>query len=65
MAKQINDEFIDKEIAKTDEEIQNEKKEKLIQLIIDVVVGITMKEFYETRDRAMGISSVQQFNREK
>ena len=56
--KKISVELIDEQIVKMDEKIQTEKREKLIQLIINVLVETTMKEFHETKDRAKEISAI-------
>jgi len=51
MEKRVNDHELDEKIARTHEEIQLEKKEQLIKLIVEVVVEATLKEYYEIKER--------------
>jgi len=49
---------IEHSIAKIDEEIEREKEEKLVNLIIEIVVSSTLKEYYETSDKIPKIQSI-------
>jgi hypothetical protein len=40
----------DEQILKTYEEIEHEKEEKFVNLMIEIIVSITLKECYEEGD---------------
>lgn len=42
---------IEDRIEKIDSEVEREKEEKLVNLIIEIVVSSTLKEYYETSDK--------------
>lgn len=42
---------IENAIAKIDDEAEEEKEEKLVNLIIEIVVSSTLKEYYETGNK--------------
>lgn len=42
--------LIDKAIAKTNDEIEQEKERNFVNLIIEIIVSITLKEYYEKSD---------------
>lgn len=50
MDKTENNPSIDEKINKTFEEIEAEKERKLLNLIVQIIVEITLKEYYEIRD---------------
>lgn len=52
---------IDGAIAKIQEQREREKEEKFINLIIEMIVSITLREYYEKSDR---IPAVQPTRRE-
>ena len=45
-----NEQLIDDKIAKNIEEIEREKEKKLLTLLAEIIVRITLKEYYETCD---------------
>jgi len=46
----VKDVDIEGIILKNNEEIQREKEQKLVNLFIEIIVSITLKEFYEESD---------------
>ena len=42
---------IDEQILKTYDEIEHEKEEKFVNLMIEIIVSITLKECYEEGDQ--------------
>lgn len=42
---------IEDRIEEIDNEVEREKEEKLVNLIIEIVVSLTLKEYYETSDK--------------
>jgi len=44
------EDFMDDEIKKNIEEIEREKEIKLLNLIAEIIVKATLKEYYETCD---------------
>ena len=45
-----NQSFQKKYVLKTSEEIDKEKEEKLVNLIVQIIVEATLKEYYENSD---------------
>ncbi|MGV3761403.1 hypothetical protein [Parapedobacter sp.] len=45
-----NQSFQKKDLLKTSEEIEKEKEEKLVNLIVQIIVEATLKEYYENCD---------------
>ena len=41
---------IDEIILKTNDEIEQEKEQKFVSLLIEIIVSITLKEYYEKSD---------------
>ncbi|MBS0027281.1 hypothetical protein ACTJJ0_12510 [Chitinophaga sp. 22321] len=48
---------IDDSITKINDEWEQEKEEKLVNLIIQIVVSTTLKEYYETSNKIPTIQS--------
>ena len=48
---QLEPEEKDEKNSKSFEEIEQEKEKKLLNLIVQVMVKLTLKEFYETGDQ--------------
>lgn len=42
-------------IAKNNDEIEQEKEQKLVNLIIEIIVSSTLKEYYEKSDQVFKI----------
>lgn len=42
--------LIDETISKTNDEIEQEKEQNFVNLIIKIIVSITLKEYYEKSD---------------
>lgn len=42
--------IIDEEIMKTNDQIEEEKERNFVNLLIEIIVSITLKEYYEKGD---------------
>lgn len=42
--------IIDEEIMKTNDQIEQEKERNFVNLLIEIIVSITLKEYYEKGD---------------
>lgn len=42
--------IIDEEIMKTNDQIEKEKERNFVNLLIEIIVSITLKEYYEKGD---------------
>jgi len=47
--------FTDDKLLKTIEEIEREKEEKLLNLIVEIIVQATLKECYEKGDQVSAV----------
>jgi len=48
--KEKTDLIIDEEIIKTNDQIEREKERNFVNLLIEIIVSITLKEYYEKGD---------------
>lgn len=48
--KMKTDLIIDEEIMKTNDQIEEEKERNFVNLLIEIIVSITLKEYYEKGD---------------
>ncbi len=46
----VKTDLTDEIILKTHDQIEEEKEQKFVNLIIEIIVGITLKEYYEKGD---------------
>ena len=53
-----NSDIIDREISKSFDEIEGEKERKLVNLIIEIIVSVTLKEYYEKGNQVSAFQSI-------
>ena len=50
-----NEQFINDKIAKNIDEIELEKEKKLVNLIVEIIVKTTLKDYYEEGDQVSAV----------
>lgn len=56
--KDNNKVLIDKKIKELKKEIEDKKEQKIVNLFIEIIVSITLKEYYEKSNKIFEVQSV-------